>query len=506
MTETLNISDGTTTINLINPAGINLIEWIPKVANPTTVGRESAIADFSAPVSRSYQNIAETFRLYVVGTSQNNVISQLNALTTLLEQAARYHTSNGVMANVVYLTAKSDSETNTRYAAIYNYRIEEIPQVHQDSPFKIGGTSDGTSYASVLQEIVLVIERSHWLENAPWTGTAIMVSTATHYPTTSSLAVNNSYTTTTKNYLEINSNQLGGELPPKFKLAFNGGSATCFIGGLRSTSRGANFGSIINCTDVLTHNPDETWYSHVNTAPVADAKAPAGKSAYYGTSYSTVPSAPSDPFALGSFVIGSTNASHYQGRYRVFLRGRGYIQDPFWLKITDDSTLNVVSTSASATFVYTSGYDELLDLGVIDIPFTNSTIIMNLMSQRITGAGSALMAAFYDLVLIPADECFFMVEAQSEVWISGTLSRILEVNGIKDGYPSLDLSGASGVESQWIGHIGNDLVLSRNSTQRLWIINAHKTDGIDATSFGITTNSVINVYRSKRYLSLRGTG
>lgn len=176
MTEVLNITDGTTTLNLLDNTSIKLIEWLPAIAVPKTVSRGSELSDFQSPISRTYDNIVETFRLYIVGSSQNTVAVTLNNIFGLLEEAVLYHTSEAALGALGYITAKSDSETNTRYAVIYNYRVEQIPQVFQDSPFKIGALSAGDSYASSLEEIVLVIERGHWMDQAPFAGTAIAVS------------------------------------------------------------------------------------------------------------------------------------------------------------------------------------------------------------------------------------------------------------------------------------------------------------------------------------------
>lgn len=176
MTEILNISDGTTTISLLDNTSIKIIEWIPAISVPDTTLKTSVLSDFQPPTARVYKNTVETFRLYIVGTSQDNVISKLSSLINLLEQAAAYHISEGVRGAATYITARSGSETNTRYALIYNYRIETIPQVHQESPFTTGALSDGVSYSSAFEEIVLVIERAHWLSSAPGNSTAIQLS------------------------------------------------------------------------------------------------------------------------------------------------------------------------------------------------------------------------------------------------------------------------------------------------------------------------------------------
>jgi len=180
MTAVLQVSNGSTTISLLNENGITLISWEPTVAPWKDGGifRNNKLNDNRQLVQRNFDNAVETFNLGVVGTSQDNVIATLNGLTTLLENAVKYWL--GSSSTPVYLVAKGDTETNTRYALIHAWGMERLPSPY-DGPFVVGASSNGTAKASALVQIALAVERGHWLSAAPGTSSAISISATDTY-------------------------------------------------------------------------------------------------------------------------------------------------------------------------------------------------------------------------------------------------------------------------------------------------------------------------------------
>lgn len=167
MTQVLTISNGTTTIDLLNGAGINLLQWTPKIAQWKDGGvvQDSKIADGKRLRYRAYDSVTETFRLYAVGASQDDCIDKIQDLGALLEQAIDYWLEP-TNDTPVYLSLKSDLETNTRYAVVNQYKLEELPELY-NGPFRTGGNSEGTQYPSVFREFVLVVDRGHWQDVVP---------------------------------------------------------------------------------------------------------------------------------------------------------------------------------------------------------------------------------------------------------------------------------------------------------------------------------------------------
>lgn len=158
----LKITDGTTSVNLINPAyGIHLAEWNPQIQQPKGGGvfQDSPLAPGRHRVYSQAANAIEPFEFKVDGLTQNQVIGRLTTLIGLLEAAVEYaeEISN---STPIYLEMQSEGG-NTQYALIESYTFPEL-----DNPFGqpflplLGGNS-------AMDELTLDIERGSWLEYAP---------------------------------------------------------------------------------------------------------------------------------------------------------------------------------------------------------------------------------------------------------------------------------------------------------------------------------------------------
>jgi len=160
----LEITDGTTTISLINPSsGFHLVSWVPAITDYKEGGvfTNPSLADWRQLRIGKWATAQENFGLHVNGANPDGVAFMLQELRRLLEKANAYWTADW-QNTPVYLKVKARCETNTRYCLVVKGRLGN-DRSYFVQPF-IGGRS-------TMQDLPLLIERMAWLENAPGNGT-----------------------------------------------------------------------------------------------------------------------------------------------------------------------------------------------------------------------------------------------------------------------------------------------------------------------------------------------
>lgn len=177
MTRTLTLSDGTTTLNFFDPVvnGLKLYDWDPKTAQWKNGGvfQDSPISDGRRLRFRKYQTVEEDMKVYVVGSSADDVSAKLQALIDMLEDAVSYWEDKH--SNVpVTLASKANAETGTRYALVHSYTIGDLPYIYS-GPLELGADADNIAYQSAMA-IELTIERGHWQSTIPGTGECVEIS------------------------------------------------------------------------------------------------------------------------------------------------------------------------------------------------------------------------------------------------------------------------------------------------------------------------------------------
>lgn len=178
-TATLKITDGTTTVNLLDPdSGILLDSWIPALPGWKSGGvyTNNQLTDGRILQDAHRDNITESMTLNVRNTSMDAVIRDSQNLRRLLEKAVQYWTTNW-QNDPVWIEAKGKEETNTRYAVIVNYATPSDVNPYaqpfaamQSSPYLMNG-------------LTLVLEHQPWTGNEPGTGTAVQLNTEHTYNT-----------------------------------------------------------------------------------------------------------------------------------------------------------------------------------------------------------------------------------------------------------------------------------------------------------------------------------
>lgn len=133
MSAILQITDGTTTIDLLNPQGFMLQGWQQAIPGfkDDGVWSDSPIADWRQLAFAAFANVIDEFRLSVHGNGQDEIIRTIQDLLRLLGNAKDYWTSRWATVPV-YIKAQATDETNPRYAVVSSWRTPDIasPSTH----------------------------------------------------------------------------------------------------------------------------------------------------------------------------------------------------------------------------------------------------------------------------------------------------------------------------------------------------------------------------------------
>jgi hypothetical protein len=171
------LTDGTTTVDLLSRTGYHLSDWRPMIAPFKNDGlrRSSVISEGSRLVGYQYDNVIETFTLELDERSQDGAARQLILLNRLLVKGVDYWARGGVN-EPVWIAARSGDEQYTRYATVMNYKMESIGNPYGAEFLGSGGDKLG------MAELVLTVERGHWMENPPKVGASTIIHTTWENP------------------------------------------------------------------------------------------------------------------------------------------------------------------------------------------------------------------------------------------------------------------------------------------------------------------------------------
>lgn len=172
------ITDCIDTIDLLNiEDGYLTCEWLPAVADWKDGGswQSSPLSDGKRLASKSYENAVETIKLTIKGRTQDSVIAYLQSMTTMLEKAIQYWTTNW-QRQPVWLKARGATESNPRYAIIKGYKIDGLANPFSQPFFG--------NCKSIMNQFTLVIERDHWIDQFPMTGHRIEINNLQDYTKT----------------------------------------------------------------------------------------------------------------------------------------------------------------------------------------------------------------------------------------------------------------------------------------------------------------------------------
>jgi len=165
----LEISDGTTTINLLpkEATGFHLVSWTPEVAALKGGGiyQESAMSAGQSLVYAQYENINDAFNFVVDGRGQDETIDKIERLIQLLLLGRNYRLADW-QDTPVYIRGQASCETGIRYALIENFSIPDLNNPYAQ-PFA------SASQLASMADFSVIIEHGHWLASAPGTGESV---------------------------------------------------------------------------------------------------------------------------------------------------------------------------------------------------------------------------------------------------------------------------------------------------------------------------------------------
>jgi len=163
----LEITDGTTTIDLLSRDGLRLENWEPRAQAYKYMRNESSLAHGSAVVLEKEDNVLEDFALFARGADEDILYANIGDLLRLLRQAVEYWTSSWASAPV-YLKARGPRETNTRYAMLYSYNFPGMPAPNAQTIF--------SALCTPFAKVALQLERGPWQHVAIGSDEAIQAS------------------------------------------------------------------------------------------------------------------------------------------------------------------------------------------------------------------------------------------------------------------------------------------------------------------------------------------
>jgi hypothetical protein len=163
MRATLVITNGTIQVDLLGPnSGFSVKRWLPAIATEKGGGvwQSSMFSDGRTPVTEGpYDNVIETIELVERSNSQDASIRDTQNLRRLARSAKDYFASRRTVSPV-WIEARAERETNTRYATIYNWATGP-----DGDPFASPFLS--ANCESAMPEFVLTLERGHWRSTMP---------------------------------------------------------------------------------------------------------------------------------------------------------------------------------------------------------------------------------------------------------------------------------------------------------------------------------------------------
>jgi hypothetical protein len=165
------ITDGVTSIDLLDAESWSVKSWHPEMAQPKGGGifRSSPLVDGRKLSMRKLDNAIESITMAVSSRSENRLIYEMQELLRLLQKATEYWTSNW-QNEPVWIEAQGPCETEKRYAIIVDYRMSGFNNPYAQPFFSAFG-------ASSMDNIILSLERGHWQDVAPGAdGTCVKVS------------------------------------------------------------------------------------------------------------------------------------------------------------------------------------------------------------------------------------------------------------------------------------------------------------------------------------------
>jgi hypothetical protein len=333
----------------------------------------------------------------------------------------------------------------------------------------------------------------------------------------------NIYTVITP-YVDIDADDVGGDVPALIKISMinksdnSAGGQFLFtsrvIAALRSLDRGIDFSPFINLSDTQT----QTGITLTDGTGVADGDSyisPTGRSKVHTCTGNAVWET-----AL-TITLDNSLAYSYLGRFHAFLRGyattgaRDNLQVALVVQVGSGSSTTFVSQIGKPASIFSQS--GLIDLGSFVIPNPLESTTPDSMAEiqfAIIVYSETLAGTFHmqDLILMPTDEC--IVDTYSA---DATTTAASSSTSCRDGYP-LTIDSISNLKgtvraniqdgsgrhvANWMVNSPNELIVNTKKDQRLWFLASNMIGG--GVNAPVWIFSAIQIEKVQRYLGMRGS-
>ncbi len=425
MTNTLSVTDGTTTISLTS-SGVVLTGYMPKAP------------DFDAATG-TYKNVTEPVEFLIADTTTANVQAKLAALDVLLQGARRAQNGRGAR---VYLHFQAGADSAAWRSEILDYRLE------------LGEDAAVGLYQARLECTLIVVRRFYW-EGTTLTNLALSNSATSG--ATSGLNIYNHDDSGTghDNWVQIASTDVTGVLPAgcQVRLTNNIGASRTFTKiylALNAYSDPANFSHILEGESRASGGTvvsDATAYSNGQALnfTIGSGITPGTAAFVWTLPAATLQDAAGRPFRLLARFVGGSGTTTAYAEVRA---------------ANGTSVLWRGDTVAMPDL-----YGGLLDFGVVPLPPGGYSTAYGALTLALTFTGVALR--YLDFIQLTPMDAFTMIEcvapcANGETVVADSIeNRQYIVSG------SAELSYASASGGELLLHpgvINRLLVLQENLT------------------------------------------
>lgn len=462
MAGTLQITDGTTTINLLNTSAGLYIEdggWKPAVAKEDENG--------------DYEDMIEVITCTWTEATDDDRAETLKDIKRL-DRKAREHWRKRKVDGWVWLVASTHSETDTRYAIIKSIDIKELDPRHwaANGPVKV----------------TLVIKHVLWWGIAPNGTPTTVVNAETVY---------NKSDGDGDNWVTVAAADVTGDAPAIAIITVdpdaNGHNSHLIVARKRGST-----------TDLNVFNPWLNANDELDRTHAADTAAPDDVRANFSAD------------STARWAIAAADIPEFEGEYMVYLVGRNSsdLSTPTALLVPDgySSTTGYYDSVEMVGGNFSSGWGDLVGwfyLGKLTVPFRQfipgKTYSENYeVNLYVDYQGHTVYA--YALALVPIDDAVFSVRSGEARDLGGNGDNL-----VLDGrYNTIYLVDGSGdlVNYTTASPYGKFMTLEPGQNNRLYFF---RYGGYDvgtgvwvAEQTAVNRSADITVQIIPRYTSLRG--
>lgn len=378
MAASLSITDGTTTVSLLDTSALHLTRrgWRPKVAVENAAGDD-------------YDDVTEVVKLSWMQTTDDARDATIQSLNKLARKAREYVRQRRV-TNPVWLQANTPSETNVRYALVKDIQIAELDDWHYGP-------------SQPVQLTISITREGAWRSVVPNT------APTSHTALISTQSVRNCVVAASgyQNYYDVAPGGDALALPVVYSAGVSGFIPSEMIVALRSRE---------NAADVTPFNPHFNAANFGSTGTlVVDASAPGGQAWSATTTAAT---------QYTNYVPLPAALAYYTGTFLIYAVVRTATSSVWQMQAGHGFSTSFAASNQTPAPVDITGtlYHEPVCLGRITMPASGalpgmvspSNYYITLSMNRPT-AGTSATFSVRNVFLVPVDDGVVSVTSMSQL-------------------------------------------------------------------------------------------